>query len=336
MQKPEVISLFSGCGGLDLGFHLSGFKIVYANDIAKAVQKTYEYNLGQIEICDIKYVKKEALPNCDIVLAGIPCQPFSNAGKRESTSGKHGNLFQEVIQTVEIKQPKILLLENVRGFLSARDENKLLMPLRMKLELKKIGYKFFYKLLNSSDYNVPQNRYRVFIIGIRNDIHKDFTFPYPNPNKLKLTIDHILSMPKPQDEEDEVWQLPPQSANLIKHIPEGGSWRDVSYELLPARMQKIRDDPKNKNNSSAFYRRFARKEIMGTITSRATPERSGITHSTLHRRYSVREIARFQSFPDSFKFIGTSVVQKYKMIGNAVPVKLAECIAKKIMVDFFS
>jgi DNA (cytosine-5)-methyltransferase 1 len=333
-SKPKVISLFCGCGGLDLGFHKAGFEIVYANDISPSVKETYEYNLGTIEIKDIRDVNKDSLPDCDIILAGIPCQPFSNAGNRASMQDERGSLFKEVLNIVNRKKPKIVLFENVRGFISAKDDEGITMPERLKKELKKHGYKLYFKLLNASDYEVPQNRYRVVLVGVRNDIEKEFEFPLPLKDKTSLTIGNILSTPLPKGEEEEVWSLSPQAYELSKLISEGGSWKEIPYDKLPKRLKKIRDEIK-KYRSPNFYRRFSRNEIMGTITAASTPENSGIIHPLENRRYSVREIARFQSFPDDFKFLETSVSQKYKMIGNAVPVNLAYNIAKKLFEDFF-
>jgi len=334
-KKPRVIGLFAGCGGLDLGFKNAGFEIVYANDFDPSVKETYEYNLGKIDICDISKVDKSTLPECDVLLAGIPCQPFSNAGNRNSTRDHRGNLFSEVISILKIKKPKVVVFENVRGFLSSKDDKGQLMPLRLGKDLKKLGYDTFYKLLNAADYEVPQNRFRVFIIGIRSDVGCNFEFPDPVYSSLDLTVGSVLSKPLPKDEEQEVWELPPQAKKLIVHIPPGGSWKDIPYRHLPKRLKKIRNDMQ-RYHSPNFYRRFDEDEIMGTITAAGTPENSGILHPFEKRRYSVREIARFQSFPDSFKFVGKSVAKKYKMIGNAVPVNLGFHIAKSIIdqIDF--
>jgi DNA (cytosine-5)-methyltransferase 1 len=330
----RVISLFSGCGGLDYGFHKAGFNVVYANDISPSVKQTYEQNLGQIDIRDICEVENNALPDCDIVLAGVPCQPFSNAGNRGSMADKRGTLFGEVVRIVDNKKPKVVLFENVRGFLSSKDDKGIIMPERIRHELKQHGYNLYYKLLNASDYGVPQNRYRVIMVGIRQDIDIRFEFPKPIEDKSKLTVGCVISRPLIKGEAQEVWNLSPQSMSIAKHIPEGGSWKNVPYDELPPRLKKIRNEI-IKYRSPNFYRRFARDEIMGTITAAATPENSGIIHPLEDRRYSVREIARFQSFPDDFKFIGATTSQKYKMIGNAVPVNLAHSIAHKIREDIF-
>ncbi len=314
-ERPKVISLFAGCGGLDHGFHKAGYEIVYANDIEASVKETYEANLGPIEIKDICDVDKKSLPNCDVILAGIPCQPFSTAGNRKSTDDSRGNLFMQVMHVVDEKRPSVVLFENVRGFLSSKDENGTPMPERIEKELNHHGYDLYYQLLNASDYGVPQNRYRVILVGIRKDIPYSYKFPLPMRDESKLTVGSVLSRPCPIDEEVEVWGLSPQSSGIAKHITEGGSWKEVPYEALPGRLKKIRDDMK-KYRSPNFYRKFARNEVMGTVTAASTPENSGILHPLEDRRYSVREIARFQSFPDEFKFIGSSVQKKYKMIGS--------------------
>lgn len=333
-RNVKALGLFAGCGGLDYGFLKAGFEIVYSNDFDQSVKETYEKNIGPIEIADINDVDKKKLPKADIVLAGFPCQPFSNAGKRQSVNDKRGTLFQQVMEVITVKKPKIVVFENVRGFLSAHDNEGQKMPERMRQELENIGYSFYYKLLNASDYNVPQNRYRVFMLGIRKDLDKGFIFPDPIKDKKKLIIGEVLNKPVPKNEKTEIWDLSPQSKKIIEHIPEGGSWKNVPEKYLPLRMLKIKKEIK-KYRSPNFYRRFSKSEIMGTVTAAATPENSGIVHPTENRRYSVREIARFQSFPDTFKFIGATTTQKYRMIGNAVPVNLAYNMAIAISEQYF-
>ena len=334
--KPRVVSLFSGCGGLDLGFEKAGYEVVFANDIEKSVEETYKQNLGNILIKSIIDVDKEnEIPDeIDVVLAGIPCQPFSNAGNRGSMEDDRGQLFLQVMQVIDIKKPKVVIFENVRGFLSAKDNNGLFMPERLSNELNEHGYNTHWKLLNASDFEVPQNRHRVFIIGIRKDIECDFKFPEEVTSKEDLTVKSVINKKFPQDEEEEHWILSPQAILLQSHIPAGGSWKNVPYEHLPVRLKKIRDDMK-KYRSPNFYRRFDDHEIMGTITAAATPENSGILHPHKPRRYTVREVARFQSFPDTFKFVGATTAQKYKMIGNAVPPQLAFHVAKALKKQIF-
>jgi DNA (cytosine-5)-methyltransferase 1 len=333
---PTVISLFSGCGGLDLGFEQVGYKILFANDIEKSVEETYRNNLGDIYIGDItKLDKANDIPDADVILAGIPCQPFSNAGNRGSMSDTRGTLFQHVLEIIDLKRPKVVVFENVKGFLSAKDDQGQLMPNRLEQELAKHGYDTFWKLLNASDYEVPQNRQRVFIIGIRSDLNVHFHFPSTITKNENILVGAVINRPFPIDEKMEYWPLSPQAVHLQKFIPAGGSWKNIPDEELPERLKKIRREIK-KYRSPNFYRRFALNEIMGTITAAATPENSGILHPLEPRRYSVREIARFQSFPDTFKFYGESIAKKYKMIGNAVPPKLAFHVATAIFEQIFN
>lgn len=334
--KPRVVSLFSGCGGLDLGFQNAGYEIVFANDLEKSVFETYEYNLGEILIGDINDVDIDnEIPNeVDIILAGIPCQPFSNAGNRKSMDDDRGNLFESVMRIVDKKKPKVVLFENVRGFLSSKDDKGIPMPQRIENELLSHGYKMHLKLLKASDYGVPQNRYRVIIIGLREDIEVAYKFPEPIESD-DLSVKSVIQNSKLDDEEFEVWALSPQAQLLSSYIPPGGSWKNIPDEALPERLKRIRKEIK-RYRSPNFYRKFNLDEIMGTVTAAATPENSGILHPLENRRYAVREIARFQSFPDEFKFVGNSIAKKYKMIGNAVPPLLAYHIANSLLDQIFN
>lgn len=329
----NTISLFSGAGGLDLGLIHSGFNIVFANDILKPAIENYRHNIGDIYEGDITKINPDELPDADAVVGGFPCQPFSNAGNRLGTDDDRGNLYLEVLKVIESKHPKVVVMENVRGLLSMKnkDGSKLIDTIVYLLGHTGTGYKVKYQLLKASDYGVPQNRYRVIIVGIRNDIKVDYQFPEPLPyNDDQLSVGSAIKGVEGLPNQDEIWELSPQSQHLIKFIPEGGSWKNIPYEKLPDRMKRIRDDMK-RYRSPNFYRRFARNEINGTITAAGTPENSGIIHPTEDRRYSVREIARIQSFPDDYEFVGDSVAAKYKVIGNAVPPKLGEVIGKSIV-----
>jgi DNA (cytosine-5)-methyltransferase 1 len=197
------------------------------------------------------------------------------------------------------------------------------------------GYNVVYKLLNASDYGVPQNRQRVVFVGVRKDLKKTFCFPAPQ-EKQDLTLRNVLKVPSNAPNHVD-WGLSPQALEMIEQIPEGGSWKNIPYKKLAPRFQKIRDNME-RYHSPNFYRRFSRDEISGTITASAQPENCGIIHPTKNRRYTIREIARIQSFPDDFLFIDDTqrdIVGMYKVIGNAVPVKLAEAIALAIKEQIF-
>lgn len=336
--SPRLISLFSGCGGLDLGFKKAGFDIVWANDFDSDAQNIYSLNIGTIDKRDILSVGEDEIPDGDILTSGFPCQPFSNAGNRKGVHDSRGMLYKESLRMIKKIMPKVVVFENVKGLLSTRyiDGRKLSEVIVEDLDnINNIGYNVVYQLVNSSDYGVPQNRQRVIFVGIRKDIGKTFEFP-PKKSKENLTLRNILNVPA--DISNNVdWAFSPQALEMLKYIPEGGSWKNVPYEHLAPRFQRIRDNMK-KYHSPNFYRRFSRDEICGTITASAQPENCGIIHPTEDRRYTVREVARIQSFPDDFKFVTDTprdIVAMYKVIGNAVPVNLAYSIASAIMKQVF-
>ena len=337
-DKPKLISLFSGCGGLDLGFEKAGFEKVWANDFDADAQAVYSLNLGDIDGRDIRTVDEKEIPQGDILTAGFPCQPFSSAGSRKGVYDSRGMLYKECLRIIQDKMPKVIVFENVRGLLSTKyiDGRNLADVIVEDLSaMNEVGYNVGHKLLNASDYGVPQNRQRVFFVGVRKDLGVNFIFP-PKQKKEHLTLRHILDIPNTVKNQVD-WGLSPQALEMIKYIPEGGSWKDVPYEKLAPRFQRIRDNMK-KYRSPNFYRRFSRDEINGTITASAQPENCGIIHPTENRRYTIREVARIQSFPDDFLFIDDSpknIVAMYKVIGNAVPVSLAQSVALAIMEQVF-
>jgi DNA (cytosine-5)-methyltransferase 1 len=335
---PRLISLFSGCGGLDAGFKKAGFNIVYANDFDADAQAVYSLNLGEIDKRDILSVGEDEIPEGDILTAGFPCQPFSNAGNRKGVHDSRGMLYKECLRIIERKMPKVIVFENVKGLLSTKyiDGRNLADVIVEDLsKMNKTGYNVVHQLVNASDYGVPQNRQRVLFIGVRKDLGITFKFP-AKKSKENLTLRHILNVPENIPNNVD-WGFSPQALEMIEYIPEGGSWKDVPYEHLAPRFQRIRDNMK-KYHSPNFYRRFSRDEICGTITASAQPENCGIIHPTENRRFTVREIARIQTFPDDFKFITDTpkdITAMYKVIGNAVPVELAYTMASAIMEQVF-
>lgn len=330
----RTVSLFSGCGGMDLGLIEAGFDVIWANDIDKQAVDIYNHNIGSITCCDIREISETEIPDCDVIVAGFPCQPFSSAGKREGVNDERGNLFQDCLRIIRAKRPKVVILENVRGILSIKDRNNKLLvnTIVHALEEGDTGYNVKYQLLDASKYGVPQQRHRVFFVAFRKDLNRTYRFPEPTHSKdhpdLKVgkAIQNTDNLPNCND----IWELSPQSKHLIPYIPEGGSWKNIPYDILPDRFKRIRDNMK-KYRAPNFYRRFSREEINGTITAAATPENCGIIHPIENRKYSVREIARIQSFPDDFVFVGESIPAKYRVIGNAVPPLLAKIIGQSII-----
>lgn len=354
----RVCSLFSGAGGSDLGFvggfdHLGihferlPYRIVWSNDIDPDAAATYRSNqkryLGSHRFVegDIRLVDPSSVPDFDVLLAGFPCQPFSNAGNRLGVHDERGILFHEVQRFIEEKAPLAFVLENVKGILSVKMPDGTLLTEEIRNRLTEVNlsnggttrYRITEaKLVKAEEYGVPQRRHRVLIVGVREDVGPVFDFSeMSNHSKqeslARLTLRDVLESLQEDPAKREVWAFSPQALKMVPMISR--SWKDIPYELLPERFQKIRDQME-RYRSPNFYRRFGLDEINGTITAAAQPENCGIIHPVEHRRYSIREIARIQSFPDDFSFEGRSISEKYKVIGNAVPPILAHVLAKAL------
>ncbi|MDR3153988.1 MAG: DNA cytosine methyltransferase [Deltaproteobacteria bacterium] len=338
--RPRLLSLFSGCGGLDLGFEQAGFRLAWANDHDAAARAVYSLNLGEIDPRDILEIRDGEIPDGDVLAAGFPCQPFSNAGSRKGVNDPRGMLYKECLRIIAAKMPKAVLFENVKGLLSSKspDGKSLADAIIDDLSgISGIGYAAGYELVNAADHGVPQNRQRVFFVGVRKDLGVSFRFPYRQMKRNLLLRHHILDIPDGAPNQVH-WPLSPQALDMVRRIPEGGSWKDVPDESLAPRFRKIKSQMK-KYHSPKFYRRFSLSEICGTITASAQPENCGIIHPTQDRRFTIREIARLQTFPDSFRFIDDTpkdVTAMYKVIGNAVPVSLARVFAASIMDQVFA
>lgn len=329
LKRPTVLSMFSGCGGMDLGFIKSGYDVVWANDIDEDACETYQHNIGDIIQGDIAELDIPDIKDLDVLAAGFPCQPFSNAGSRKGTSDPRGMLYQQTFKFIEKLNPKAVVFENVRGILSTKTKNgKLIDEIVSTLE-NEHGYHVSYRLMNFSHFGIPQNRIRVIIIAVKNKNYIDHVFPEVT-HQVDLTIKNTLKgINNKLPNQEELMRLNPQALHYGSMIPEGGSWKSLPYEVLPDRWKKIRDDMARYHYPN-FFRRYARNEIQGTITAAFKPENAGVWHPTKSRIYSVREIARFQTFPDNFRFQGRSIKSKYQQIGNAVPPRMAEQLAEQI------
>jgi len=384
----KIVSLFSGCGGLDLGFsgnfnfrdrHFdkTKFKIEYSNDIDAAAEYVYNANTSffdnhELHRDDIKDVDFKNIPDFDFLLAGFPCQPFSNAGLRKGINDERGNLFEEceklLKESLQRKDKPIgFVFENVKGIMSSKMEDGTSIPDEIVKRTEKLGFKTCYKLLKTSNFGVPSNRQRLIIVGIRKDIgYFDFSLldqivaEYNLPNEAENPYDLYLGsalcdIPKNAPQANDFWKYSPGGQYMVdkigpcidgkealakfkKKIPlnkisntisKGKSWKSMNHEDMSERFRKIWDNPK-KYHAPNFYRRFALGEINGTITASAQPENCGITHPFEDRRFTIREIARIQSFPDNFNFPYKTIANAYKVIGNAVPPVFAWVLAKAL------
>ena len=300
MREFTAISLFAGAGGLDMGFERAGFKTIWANDFDKDACKTHEgWSNAKVVCGDIAKIDASEIPDADIMLGGFPCQGFSLSGPRKIDDSRNV-LYKHYVRIVKEKKPLMFVGENVKGLLTMGGGE--IIDAIVK-EFSDCGYNVFYQLLNAQNYEVPEDRERVIIVGFRKDLGVS-DFSYPVPRQFKVTIrDALANMPAPSD--DDVCSAPYSSRYMSRNRKRG--WDDVSY-TIPAMAKQVTLWPGSPDMVK-----------YGTDDWRFGSE--GIT-----RRFSWQEAAAIQTFPRNMEFHG-DLVSKYKQIGNAVPVKLAEIIA---------
>lgn len=340
--KLNVISLFSGAGGMDLGFKgdfdflntyypKNSFDVIFANDIFKQAASVYELNFNhEVEKRSIIDISEKDLPNSpvDIVLGGFPCQTFSYSGNRAGLSDPRGQLYLQMIRIIQHYKPKMFVAENVDGIRNSKKNNtgkdidKSALDIILT-DFENVGYNVQYKVLNSADYGVPQKRRRVIIIGIRKDIGSNMDVYYP-----ETTHSNEKSEKKPwltaKDGIDDLWDKI-NSIDIPNH-----TIRDYSKaKFYPGK--KMQGNNRILENQPAPT---IRAEHHGNIEAHYRSKLEDETDMSGWRRLSVRECARLQSFPDSYNFI-TSASTAYKMIGNAVPPVMAWHIASSVFYTLF-
>lgn len=320
----KVISLFSGCGGLDLGFERAGFDIPVANEYDKTIWETFKVNHPKTYLIeeDIRKVREADFPvNVDGIIGGPPCQSWSEAGALRGIDDERGRLFFDYIRILRSVMPKFFLAENVRGMLANR-HNKAVNNIISLFEDS--GYNVIVKLVNAKDYGVAEERKRVFYIGFRKDVNICFKFPAGSTfdDKKKLTL------------RDVIWDLQESAvpANR-KNLHNSDAVNNNEYfvgEYSPIFMSRNRvkswdEQAFTVQASGRQCQLHPQAPKMVKVGKDKCIFAEGQEH--LYRRMTVREVARIQGFPDDFKFIYNSVNDGYKMIGNAVPVNLAYEIA---------
>jgi len=320
----NIISLFSGAGGLDIGFEEAGFETIWANEFDKSIWETFEKNFEGtfLDRRSIKDIPSNEIPDADGIIGGPPCQSWSEAGRLKGIKDNRGQLFFEFIRILRDKKPKFFLAENVSGMLASRHADALN---SIKELFRESGYILSFKLLNSVDYGIPQDRKRVFFIGIRNDLNFKYQFP---------------------------------KAKLSKQVLKDCIW-DIKDEAIPAKSKqhsnfrqcKIDNHEYMIGGFSTIY--MSRNRVRSWNEPSFTIQAGG-RHAPIHpqapkmllieqnkrifvpgkeelyRRLSVRECARIQTFPDDFTFYYNNLINGYKMVGNAVPCKLAYVLANSI------
>ncbi|HEM4728866.1 TPA: DNA (cytosine-5-)-methyltransferase [Streptococcus suis] len=320
MKELKVASLFSGGGGTDIGF-VGGFdflgkyysknqiKIVYANDIEDSANKMFEKNFGIVpDNRSIREVDSKDIPPFDILTGGFPCQSFSVSAqnpKRLGIKDEKGTLFFEMVRILKDHQPKAFFAENVKGILSANKKEAF--PLIIQ-EFEKAGYNVSYKLCVATKYGVPQKRERVFIVGIRKDL--DFRFEFPE-EPLRNIEDYIPIKTILQHEIEERYYFSEKAVQGMLNSKSG-------KKMNKGRAQDI-EKPSNTVSSH-----LAKVSLNSTDPV--------LLENGRYRRYTPREVARIQSFPEDYELIGSESAQ-YRMLGNAIPPVMMWYVAKKMVED---
>jgi DNA-methyltransferase (dcm) len=298
----KVVSLFSGAGGLDLGFVMAGHQIIWANDLYEDAVETYRHNIGDHIVCeDIARIDASEIPDCDIVIGGFPCQGFSVANTKRHEDDERNELYKQLIRIIIEKRPKFFLAENVKGITNLAKGKVFEMILN---DFQSLGYKVKHKILNAADYGVPQTRLRVIIIGVREDV--DFEYEYPQPTHDK---DGKNGLPK--------WVSVGEAMSVIADPDQPNDLPNHEYS-------------KYKLNFNGYlgHRQLDPEKPAPTVTARGD-NKGGVVilpHPNGQRRMSCRELAAVQSFPLTYEFSGNRS-SIYRQIGNAVPPLLGYAVA---------
>jgi len=321
-QPLSIVSLFSGAGGLDIGFEMAGFKTSWANEYDKTIAPSYQRYFPHVKFDGrsiLNIPESDIPPSAVGVIGGPPCQSWSEAGARRGINDPRGKLFFEYLRVINHVKPKFFLAENVHGIIHSRN----LSSFKNLCDLfRDHDYEVSWKLLKASDYKVPQDRERVFIVGYHRSLGKTFEFPAPLSNKTTLRDaigDLARFKPGPSsgipNHELTTTGFSPiyMSRNRVR------GWDEQSFTILatdrhipmhPQAPKMVKVD----TDKMEFAKGAERK----------------------YRRLTVRECARVQTFPDDYEFVYTNVRHGYKMIGNAVPVRLSFYLAQQIMKDLAS
>jgi len=382
----KALSLFSGIGGLDLGFLNNGFQILLGIEINKYAIDSLRHNFPETLFLheDIRKVNLEDLDNLvykhfkysisdiDVILGGPPCQAFSTGGRRlgisDNRKDKGGDLVYHYMEFIRQIKPSIFIFENVKGLLSSSIKKMSFYERVSKYKRKEdvpyeyrpgslfekilndfsnLGYNLFYEVLNAANFGVPQKRERVFIVGIRKDINTTFSFPSPthiNPdlcNKENFRKPWLTLRDSIYDLKDietlEFVNFPPSWGKYMALIPPGGCWVDLPIELQKEALKGAFDTPDDplkfgkRGGRRGFLRRLSWDKPSPTLLTSPVMKGSVLAHPEKNRPLSVEEYKRIQTFPDSWQVVGSTRI-KYKLLGEAVPVKLAEAIAKQVRV----
>lgn len=351
-QNTDVISLFSGAMGLDIGLINAGMNVVIGQDFDASCVATMRANGHKVLGGDIRGIDPADLLSIAglrqgepfLICGGPPCQPFSTAGKRLGINDPRGSLFMDFIRMIDYIRPRFFIMENVKGIMSAplkhvplseRDKNEPAQQLGTVLdvilsEFRKLKYKTVYGLLDAVNYGVPQFRERFVIIGSRD--YEDIFLPLPTHFQMHQDVYYRWNTLRDaiQDLEfncGEYASFSNERLKFLKLVPEGGNWHNLPENLISLAMGGAYESGGGK---VGFYRRLSYDQPSPTLVTSPVQKATMMCHPTQDRPLSVREYARIQQFPDNWRFIGTIAAQ-YRQIGNAVPIGLATALGQAIL-----
>lgn len=351
-DNRDVISLFSGAMGLDIGLAKAGLNVVIGQDFDASCVKTMRANGHKVLEGDIREIEPQQFLSLTglhigepfLICGGPPCQPFSTAGKRLGINDPRGSLFMDFIRMIDYIRPRFFVMENVKGIMSAplkhvplaeRDEKDPEQRLGTVLdvilsEFNKLGYKTVYGVLDAVNYGVPQFRERFVLIGSRDN--EDIFLPIPTHFQMHQNQEYQWQSVRSVIEDlefdsGECATLSDERLKFLKMVPQGGNWRDLPEDIIPIAMGGAYTSGGGK---VGFYRRLSYDQPSPTVVTSPVQKATMMCHPTQNRPLSVKEYARIQQFPDNWIFTGTTAA-KYRQIGNAVPVGLAEAIGKAVI-----
>lgn len=343
-MDTRSISLFSGAMGLDIGLMQAGIDIRIGQDFNVPCIQTMQANGHNGIAGDIQQITSEEILQKAgmkvgepfLICGGPPCQPFSTAGKRLGINDPRGSLFKEFVRMIDEIRPRFFVMENVKGIMSSplkdangENTNKKVLDVILE-EFRRLNYKTVYGVVDAVNYGVPQFRERFVLIGSRDD--EDIFLPAPthfrihqNPVYRWVTLgDTIKDL---ENVEGECASFSDSRLKFLRMVPEGGNWKDLPGDVLQEAMGGAYTSGGGK---VGFYRRLSYAQPSPTVVTSPVQKATMMCHPTKDRPLSVAEYARIQQFPDDWIFMGTTV-DKYRQIGNAVPVGLARAIGQMLI-----
>lgn len=322
--NPTFIEVCSGCGGLSSGFIEAGFTPLLLNEINATFCKTLKKNHPGVPVENRDMLELHLNTyrgKVDILMGGVPCQAFSQSGERKGLEDPRGHLIVEFNRLVNECNPKILMVENVKG-LTTHNEGETLRNVIQLFE-NNGAYKVYTKVLNAKDYEVPQKRERIFIVGIRTDNPRANDFVYPEKSTRQVVLRDVLAnVPASLGA-----KYPEEKRKVMELVPPGGCWVDLPEAVKQAYMGE--KSLAAGGGKRGIARRLSMDECSLTLTTSPAQKQTERCHPTETRPLTVREYARIQTFPDSYVFEG-GMGNQYKQIGNAVPVRLAFAMGRRI------